>query len=217
MLTATLAAQAPTQTTPGAGNATAIQTAKNSPFVSSAYNFILNQVDQLQGDNLRVQTYDAIANPDTCIQHRANLTLAKKQAIVAQLLEEGLLNPADDKTFPGGLLAGVFPPVLNDGTACPHLPQRFWSAPGSSFGGHHSYPGGLPVHESNNDTADINLAEEYRHVYGQSKDGLAHVDRAGIVNPAPETGSPSVARRSGMTGPRASCSSGMPTVQNFRS
>jgi hypothetical protein len=36
------------------------------------------------------------------------------------------------------------------------------------FGGHHSYPGGLPVHESNNDTADINLAREYRVVYGHS-------------------------------------------------
>ena len=31
--------------------------------------------------------------------------------------------------FPGGLLAGVFPPVRDDGTACPHLPQNFSSAP----------------------------------------------------------------------------------------
>ena len=197
ILATSLAANAqtalPPQTTPGAGNAAAIQIAKNSTLVNSAYNFILNQVDQLQGDSLRVQTYDAIANPDTCILHRANLTPAKKQAIVQELLAAGLLNPADDKTFPGGLLAGVFPPVLKDGTACPQLPQRFWSAPGSSFGGHHSYPGGLPVHETNNDTADINLAEEYRNVYGQSNDaGLAKVKKAGILNPTPESGSPSV-------------------------
>ena len=183
----------PPQTTPGAGNAAAIQIAKNSPLVNSAYNFILNQVDQLQGDSLRVQTYDAIANPDTCILHRANLTLARKQAIVQELLAAGLLNKNDDATFPGGLLAGVFPPVLKDGTACPQLPQRFWSAPGSSFGSHHSYPGGLPVHESNNDTADINLAEEYRNVYGQSNDaGLATIKKSGILNPTPESGSPSV-------------------------
>ena len=182
----------PSQTVPGAGNAAAIQTARNSPLVNSAYHFILDQIDQLQGDNLRVQSYDAIANSQTCILHRANLTLTQKQAIVQQLLAAGLLNKNDDSTFPGGLLAGVFPPVLQDGTACPQLPQRFWSAPGSSFGGHHSYPGGLPVHETNNDTADINLAEEYRNVYGQSnEDGLAKVSRKNILNPSPETGSPS--------------------------
>jgi hypothetical protein len=65
--------------------------------------------------------------------------------------------------------AGVFPALVDDGAACPHLPQRFFSAPGSvSVVGHHSYPGGLPVHEANNDIADQHLADEYRQVYGNS-------------------------------------------------
>lgn len=193
LLTSSITGNAQNQTAPGAGNERAIQIARSSALVQSAYDFILHQIDQLQGDDLRVQTYDAIANPDTCILHRANLTLAKKQAIVQELLSEGLLNPADNATFPGGLLAGVFPPVRNDGTSCPQLPQRFWSAPGSSFGGHHSYPGGLPVHETNNDTADINLAEEYRNVYGQSDEsGFAVIRNRAIMHPTPETGSPSV-------------------------
>lgn len=181
------------QTVPGAGNAQAIKTARGSQLVTSAYRFIGSQIDMLQNDNLRVQSYDGIMNPDTCILHRANLTLAKKKAIVAELLAQGLLNKNDDATFPGGLLAGVFPPVLNDGTACPHLPQRFFSSPGSSFGGHHSYPGGLPVHESNNDTADMNLAEEYRNVYGHTNEaGFATVNVEGIHDPNPETGSESI-------------------------
>jgi hypothetical protein len=42
----------------------------------------------------------------------------------------------------------------------------FYSAPGSLFHGHHSYPGGLPIHETNNDIADVHLASEYFTVYG---------------------------------------------------
>lgn len=177
----------PDQTVPGAGNARAIAIAQASPLVQSAYGFLLSQTQQLRHDKLRVQTFDALANPNTCILHRARLKPRDKQAIVNQLLSQRLLNPADDKTFPGGLLAGVFPPVLDDPSACPHLPQPFWSAPGSSFGGHHSYPGGLPVHESNNDTADINLASEYGNVYGATNNAdTAVVNVAGIQRPTPD-------------------------------
>jgi hypothetical protein len=55
---------------------------------------------------------------------------------------------------------------VDDGGPCPHLPQPFYSAPGGAFGGHHSYPGGLPIHEANNQMAAINLADEYRNMYG---------------------------------------------------
>ena len=188
---ATQATTLPSQTVPGAGNVQAIVTAAASPLVQSAYQFLLLQTRQLADENLRTQTTDALANPDTCILHRANLNPADKEAIVSELLAQGLLNPADNATFPGGLLAGVFPPVLNDPSSCPHLPQRFWSAPGSTFGGHHSYPGGLPVHESNNDTADINLAAEYGSVYGSSGDsGLAQVNVPAILAPTPDTPTP---------------------------
>ncbi|WP_124847267.1 hypothetical protein [Acidipila sp. EB88] len=185
LTTATAVAQ--TQTTPGAGNAQAVLTANNAPLVQSAYHFLQAQIGRLSDDNLRTQTYDAIVNPDTCVLHRANLKPADRQAIVATLLAQGLLNKADDATFPGGLIAGVFPPVLNDNSACPHLPQPFYSAPGSSFGSHHSYPGGLPVHESNNETADINLASEYHSVYGQyDANGLDFVNADTIAHPTPQ-------------------------------
>ena len=179
-------AQAPSQTVPGAGNAQAQTVAAASELVQSAYLFDLAQASTLGDATLRAQTLDALGNPNTCIQHRANLSAAQKSAIVQRLLAAGLLNPADNATFPGGLIAGVFPPVLNDGTACPQLPQPFWSAPGSSFGSHHSYPGGLPVHEANNDTADINLGSEYRNVYGQvDGNGLAFVNGLNIAAPQP--------------------------------
>jgi hypothetical protein len=62
--------------------------------------------------------------------------------------------------------AGVFPPMLDEDTNCPHLPLSFNAAPGSSFHGRHSYPGGLPIHEANNDQSDINFTDLYRGSYG---------------------------------------------------
>ncbi|HSS97316.1 MAG TPA: hypothetical protein VLK33_09810 [Terriglobales bacterium] len=170
------------QIQPGAGNAAAVALAQKSPEVQSAYTFLLTQAGQLKNAKLRNQTLDALANPHTCITHRARVDANKKNDILQQLTTAGLINPADGAAFPGGALAGVFPPVLDEGSKCPHLPQAFFSAPGSVFGGHHSYPGGLPVHESNNDISDQNLAEQYRSVYGNSFAGFPIVSRDPIGN-----------------------------------
>jgi hypothetical protein len=170
-------AAADDQTKPGAGNAAAIALAKKSPIVQSAYQFLLSQAAQIGNAKLRKETLDALGDP--CIHHRANLTDAQKDAIVATLTSEGLVNSADAAAIIGGVKAGIFPPVLNDGSRCPKLPQAFYSAPGStSVNGHHSYPGGLVVHESNNDVADVHLAQEYRQIYGHpGAKGLPTVPR----------------------------------------
>ena len=165
------------QTQPGAGNANAIALAQRSPEVQSALHFLIEQARRLRDSNVRKQTLDAISNPQTCVTYRAGVDAAKKAVLLAQLKSAGLVNLADDATFPGGLMAGVFPPVLGEGSSCPLLPQAFFSAPGSVFGGHHSYPGGLPIHESNNDISDQNLAEQYHNVYGNSFFGLPVVSR----------------------------------------
>jgi len=160
------------QTAPGAGNREAIDLSRKSPIVQSAHKFLITQAGKVRDPKLRKETLDAIANTDTCIQHRAHLTEADKTRVLQDLLNSGFVSAQDDATFPGGLRAGVFPPVIADGSACPHLPQTFFSAPGGAFGGHHSYPGGLPIHEANNEVADVNLANEYREVYGYSSGGL---------------------------------------------
>jgi len=166
-LAATLAS-AGDQTHVGAGNAAAAALAQRSPIVSSARAFLTNQANTLKDQTMREQTLDALNNPNTCIRHRANLDAKARQFILQQLLDAGLVDPNDDATFPGGLITGVYPPVLSDNSACPQLPMPFYAAPGSAYHGHHSYPGGLPVHESNNDVADVHLADEYREVYGSS-------------------------------------------------
>jgi hypothetical protein len=147
---------------PGAGNERAIKTSLNSAEVMRAYRFLIAEAEKLPDSSLKTQTLDAL-QPNTCIRHRIGLTDAVKKAIVQKLRNEKLVDPADTDAR---LEAGIFPPVLDEQSDCPHLPQPIFAAPGSSFGGHHSYPGGLVVHESNNEISAVNLVKQNIKVYG---------------------------------------------------
>jgi hypothetical protein len=160
-------AQAADQTQLGAGNSRAEQIGPASPLVESAVDLLTRNARQIRDDQVRDATLDSFLNPNSCVRHRANLTDAVKNQIVATLEAQGLVNPADAASITGGVKAGVFPPLVNDGSACPTQPLTFTAAPGSNFGGHHSYPGGLAVHESFNDQSSINFAGTYRGEYGQ--------------------------------------------------
>jgi hypothetical protein len=156
------------QTVPGIGNKSAVDLSKKSPIIESSRLFVIQQARFIRQSSLKSATLDAIANPQTCIQHRAGVTESVKATILQNLQTAGLVDTSDNTTFPGGLKAGVFPPVLYDGSSCPQLAQTFFSAPGSNFGGHHSYPGGLVVHEAFNTQNDLSLAKTYRQIYGYS-------------------------------------------------
>jgi hypothetical protein len=160
-------AQAADQTQVGAGNGRAEQIGPASPLVQSAIELLADNAREIRDDQLRQATQDSFLNAHSCIRHRANLSDAAKNQIVAALEAQGLVNPADAAAITGGVKAGVFPPVISDGAACPLLPLSFGATPGSNFGGHHSYPGGLAVHESFNDQSAINFADTYRGEYGQ--------------------------------------------------
>src|SRR5207248_655910 len=143
---------------------------------------------------LRAATQDGLFNPETCVAHRARLAETDKQAILAELQQQGLLNKSDSDAFPGGAIAGIFPPLPEDGATCPHLPQSFAAAPGSGFNGHHSYPGGLPVHESFNLSSALSFSENYRLNVGMAgEDGLPR------VAPLPPSGSRDAAEHSDLT------------------
>lgn len=154
------------QTQVGGGNAIAVGIGSNSPLVQSAYSLLVGNANQIQDVTLRQITLDAFTNPQTCIRHRAGLTAAQKTQIIQTLTAQGLVNPADAGSITGGIAAGIFPPVLNDGSSCPNVPLVFVATPGSNFGGHHSYPGGLAVHESLNDQSSLNFASTFRGEYG---------------------------------------------------
>ena len=162
----TSVARAADQTVPGVGNDDAARLASSSALVQSARQLIGHRISRIGDRTLARNVYELVENRRVCIRHRTAETPASKQAIVDNLNAAGLFSPSDAAAFPGGALAGVLPPVLDDGSVCPHLPQPFFSAPGSVFGGHHSYPGGLPIHESFNDISDTSFAANYRRVYG---------------------------------------------------
>jgi hypothetical protein len=172
----------------GTGNALAIDTSGKSPLVLSAKSYILTRLGEIKDEKLRAATLDAIDNPQTCVRHRVGVDDAAKTRIMAALAAEGLVDPEDETKFPGGLITGVFPAVREAAGSCPMLPQTYNSAPGSSFGGHHSYPGGLPIHEAFNLSSSISLADNYRRTYGHSNQtGLPEVTPVGVAAPTPQT------------------------------
>ena len=178
-------AVADTQIKPGVGNSAAETTGHASPLVDSAFTTLQTRVGQIQNKLLRTQTLDALT-PETCVVHRANLTSAMEDEIVASLLSNGLVNSADAANIDGGVKAGVFPALLKDGTSCPSLPLDFYGAPGSTTGSHHSYPGGLSVHEAFNQQSSINFASAYRGEYGHPNDAGLPIDRSGSAVSAPD-------------------------------
>lgn len=162
------------QTKTGAGNDRAASMAGDSAMVQSAMQFLTRQMNQIQDGNLRTQTLDAVRNRNTCVSSRTGVTDVQKNAMIQKLTDQGLVDPADESRIPqGGIKAGIFPPLRDENTDCPKLPQPFSSAPGGATYGHHSYPGGLPIHESFNEISSLNLARGYRAVYGMSRvDGM---------------------------------------------
>lgn len=158
----------PDQTKPGAGNAAAAALAADSAFVQSSFQFLQRQINRIQDANTRFQTADAFTNPGTCVATRIGIDDAKKDAILKTLQDQELVNPPDASSINGGLKAGVFPALINENSPCPTLPMPEYAAPGGATFGHHSYPGGLMIHEVFNSVSSMNLANGYRRVYGTS-------------------------------------------------
>jgi hypothetical protein len=187
LLTTVGTASAQSEAGPGPGNPLAVKQAESSALVSSARSLILQTLDGVQDARARDATRDAIDNARTCVSHRVGVTDSKKAAIFDQLKTEGLVDLADDGKFPGGLMPGIFPPLIDDGGQCPRVPQTYWSAPGSVFEGHHSHPGGLAIHVAFNLSSFLSFADNYRRVYGSSAGatGLPTIVPSGAPSPAP--------------------------------
>src|SRR5262249_58810688 len=168
-LLAACSAQAADQTQIGAGNGRAEQIGQKSPLVQSAIDLLEDNARRIKDAKVRESTLDSFLNPKTCVRHRIGVNDSVKAQMLATLVSQGLVNPADAASITGGLKAGVFPPLALEGTQCPHLPLSFAATPGSSFGGHHSYPGGLAVTETPNYQTALNFAATFRCEYGQQR------------------------------------------------
>ncbi len=164
------------QSQPAGGNARAEEIGVGSTLVRSAFEQLKRNAQGIKDNRVREATLDGLGNRMTCVVHRANLNEDGKRQIMEQLVREDLLKES------GAAMARVFPPVLEEGSVCPHLPLSFEAAPGGDFGGHHSFPGGLAVHELFNQESAIRLAAQYRKLYGS---GLSDVMDEDVVLAAP--------------------------------
>jgi len=154
------------QAKPGAGNAAAVALSEKSPMIHSAQQYLIEQARAIHDERLRTQTLELLTSRNACVMHRAGIDSERKEQILKALREAGLIEAEEAAKFPGGVLAGLFPPLLEEDSACFRLPQTFAAAPGSESHGHHSYPGGLAVHEAFNELSAMSIAGSYEQSFG---------------------------------------------------
>jgi hypothetical protein len=148
------------------GNARAAAIAHGSPLVRARYAQALALARSIGDAPLRADVLDLLERPIPSYAARYR-TADQRTALRDALAREGFIK-ADDP------VSGIFPP----GTGEPHVVQPFWSAPGSDLNSHHSYPGGLLMHELFNST----MAANFEHTYDAlSFGGRRTVDRDTVI------------------------------------
>jgi hypothetical protein len=162
-------AHAADQSQPGAGNARSLHIASGSHYALAAQKYLTESAKTIKDPAIRRETLDAL-DPSTCVHHRIGIGAAEKQTILANLVAAGFVSTSDATGWGPGALNGVFPPIVNEGSACPRLPQPYLAAPGGGFHGHHSYPGGLVVHTAMNTRIARSVAANYTENYSLDSD-----------------------------------------------
>jgi hypothetical protein len=125
----------------------------------ASFRFLRTTALQITDPVLRRQVLDILENPAPTF-YTASPTQPDRERVCQELVSLGFIKAQDDR-FPEGVCQGVFPPVLNPTNS----PQRFWAAPGGAYESHHSYPGGLVIHDAFNLRTALSLAENYRLEY----------------------------------------------------
>jgi hypothetical protein len=148
-----------------AGNQQAMNLARKSSRIMATNDAILMMADGLADARVRAATIEVLRNPAPLYQLKSP-TAADKEAVRQELLAAGLIS--DQVT-----VRGIFPPVGD-----PHeAPQAFWSAPGSTYAGHHAFPGGLALHEHVNASVARQWVDAYDQDYGL-------VSESGAIDPS---------------------------------
>ncbi len=148
----------------GAGNARALAIAARSPVVKAARARLERAAASIRDPLLRRETQAILRDSGVCVVSRKGVDQARKRQLLQALKDEHLIEQGPD------LESGVFPPLKNEASDCPEVPQSYYSAPGSSFHGHHSYPGGLTVHVAVNEASALSWRAIYRDIHSLDSD-----------------------------------------------
>lgn len=128
--------------------------AQNSRLITDSWQYILQTVDTIKKPEVRAAVQGILRNPAPTIM--ADLMDAKnRRDVYKELSAKGLIK--DDLPFE------KFLPATQNPYRSPH---PFIAGPGSGYGSHHAYPGGLVTHTALNTMTSLALWEKYKTVYG---------------------------------------------------
>lgn len=127
------------------------QMAEASGMVMAGWDNLQAATAKIRNPGIRAIAQDVLAVPAPTIMKK--IGRSEKKEIHKELNAKGLLKDVSLKNF--------LPPAESASKA----PQPFYSAPGSGYGSHHSYPGGLITHTDLNVRVSMALYEGYREVY----------------------------------------------------
>jgi hypothetical protein len=129
----------------------AIASANASNLIDSCWNQILDYAGSIQDASLRSSVISLLNNPLPTFMKNYSSASAR-EALYNKLAAKGLVDPAKIDA------AHILPPF--DGTV-----QAFKTAPGSGYGSHHPYPGGLATHVNANLHITSYICKTYQEVF----------------------------------------------------
>lgn len=130
-----------------------VYVAKSSELVNRAWTYLMSQIREISDASLRGKVMDLYQNTIPTFMKRYQ-SKAEVAEVYKRLLKNNLID--ESKTKVGEL----FPPLKDIDT----MPQPFFSAPGSGYASHHSYPGGLVTHTAVNVEITRSILNSYREV-----------------------------------------------------
>ena len=132
---------------------TPLKMAESSDYVTRSYKSLQGMAATISDSKIKAVVTNYLNSPKvTLLELYENDT--SKSNVRQKLVNAGFLKPDINNTM-------LFP--TNKGT---NVPQPFYSAPGSGYSAHHSYPGGLATHVAVNTIISQALYDAYEKIYG---------------------------------------------------
>ncbi len=133
-----------------------VRMAEASGTVMSAWESVQAHAAEIRNPALRKAVASILANPAPTLMQR--IGSSEKKEIYKELMAKGYLKDVREADF--------LPHTVDASRAS----QPFYAAPGSGYGSHHAYPGGLATHTDLNVRVSKALADGYSSVYGYALD-----------------------------------------------
>jgi hypothetical protein len=130
--------------------------ARASAKVMAAQDYIQKTVESIKDQALREKVKSILANPAPTFMAKVDGKV--RAEFYKELTAKGLLKDVAEQDF--------LPPL----SSAAQSPQPFLSAPGSGWGSHHAYPGGVVTHTALNLMSTLGLYDGYIEAYGLTLD-----------------------------------------------